>query len=110
MKNQSCIKKLIGSALAFVMMLTAGFSVSATAQPLSAQNDWKTIAISPSGLMTYYVDDNNVLWGMGGRYDNWAPATFAPMLGDGISTRRTSFVPIMENVDYIAFVQDCPTT
>jgi len=105
MKKQAIAKKFISLVLGLVMI--AGFAVPVAAQQLAIENNWKTAVISPSGMAIWYVDNDNVLWGRGGR-----PNSDYISLGDGanISGVRPNFVRIMENVAYIAFVNDCPTT
>ena len=105
MKKQATVKKFISLVLGIAMSL--GFAVPITARQLEIENDWKTAVISPSGMAVWYIDNDNVLWGRGGR-----PNSDYISLGDGadISGVRPNFVRIMENVAYIAFVNDCPTT
>jgi len=97
-------KRFIGVLAVLVFAMT--FAAPALARQLELENDWKTAVISPSGMAVWYVDSDNVLWGRGGRQGSDYIS-----LGDGadISGVRPNFVRIMENVAYIAFVNDCPT-
>ena len=98
MKKRSAFKKVVSLVLGLVMMM--GLYVPIVARP---------IAQAPSGTGTWYIDENNVLWGMGGgRRD--AEGAELIHLGDGQVGLRNEFVPIMENVASIAFMNDGLTT
>ena len=105
MRKHGMFKKV--TSLVLGLFMVTGLAVPVMARQLEVENDWQTAVISPSGMAVWYVDQDNVLWGRGGR-----PNSDYISLGDGtdITGVRPNFVRIMENVDYIAFVNDCPTT
>jgi len=94
MKKQFVARKVVGLVLGLFMAM--GLAVPVLARP---------IAQAPSGMGTWYIDENNVLWGMGGGRRDAAGTDFMH-LGDGQVGVRNEFVPIMENVASIAFVND----
>ena len=95
-------KRIIGLVTVFVMCLGLAVPVLAAQAPTP---DVRTIATTPSGMATWYIDQNNVLWASGGWFDGQHI-----MLGDGIAQRRTNFVRIMDDVQSIAFISDGSNT
>jgi hypothetical protein len=100
------MKKLISLVLGLgmVMGLHVPFIAGGSSE-MRVNNNWQTIATAPSGIASWYIDEANVLWGTGG----WSSGQHV-LLGDGLAQRRASYVRIMENVAYIAFVSDGRTT
>jgi len=94
MRKSGIFKKILSLALGAILVV--GLYVPIAARP---------IAQAPSGMGTWYIDENNVLWGMGGGRRDAAGTDFMH-LGDGQSGVRNEFIPIMENVASIAFVND----
>ena len=109
---------LLAATMIFTILINAAPTTSSAAQGTATQgaeqsaagisHNWQTVATTPSGRATWYIDDNDVLWGMGGSHVTEIGNVL--LLGDGIAQRRTEFVKIMENVQYIAFVNDGMTT
>ena len=103
LKGDFCVKKrIIGFTMALVMCLGLAAPVLAAQTPTP---DIRTIASTPSGMATWYIDQNNVLWASGG----WSNGQHI-MLGDGIAQRRTNYVRILDDVQSIAFINDGAST